>query len=349
MKRTHFLMMTVAGISLLTGCGKVNKTVLQTAPATAGGSIVMQTGMAENEDAYAAGRTAAEQLVERLNGVAPHAVMMMDCFDSAELKQQAIAGVSSVIDSELIFGGAVYGVYTQDGATNVDGISLLALAGDGLQVQAALVENMGASKLSIETQHEMLAAKLNAGGAAVASKLVNPAESDLIILMGDAHSPKNQLLLDGLQTVVGKEVAVTGGSISKNDGLNYVYYRGAMYRDSAIAVALKGDLVAGQAGRQAKSNDEVISTAKEGAATAMKAVGRKAPIALIAYDCAGRMGKLDNLSDEVNIIKTVVSSSIPIFGTYCAGEFGAADTTLGETVTGCVGRGWHAMFTVLGK
>lgn len=349
MKRLKFLMMGVAGAGLLTGCMMTNKTALQTPPAESGGAIVMKTAMAENEDAYAAGRTAAEQLVARLNGTEPHAVMMLDCFDSAELKKKAIAGVASVIDSDLIFGGAVYGVYTQDGATDTDGVSLLAFAGDGLQVQAALVEEMGAAKLSIETEKERLALKLNAGGVAVARRLVSPEASDLIILMGDAHSPKNQLLLDGVQTVIGNKVPVTGGSISKNDGLTYVYYRGKMYSDSAIAVALKGDFSVGQSGRQAKSNDAVIATAKEGSAAALKALGKKAPFALIAYDCAGRMGKLDNLSDELQVIQTNVGPTVPVFGTYCAGEFGAADTTLGETIKGCVGRGWHVMFTALGK
>ena len=58
--------------------------------------------MIENEDAFAAGKAVAEKLMAQLNGVAPHAVLMMDCCDSVELKEQAIKGVSSVIDSKLI-------------------------------------------------------------------------------------------------------------------------------------------------------------------------------------------------------------------------------------------------------
>lgn len=351
MKLVKFLItgITGAGLLALAGCASVNKTGLTTPVAVSGGQIVFKTAMAENEDAYAAGRSAAEKLAAQLNGTAPHAVMMLDCFDSKELKEKAIDGVASVFGKDVIFGGAVYGMYTRDGATDTDGVSLMALAGDGMQVQAVLTEAMGASKLSIETQNAELEAALNAGGADLAGKLVQPAASDLIMMMGDAHSPKNQYLLDGFQSVAGKKVPVTGGSISKNDGLNYIYYRGEMYSDSAFALALKGGLTVAQSGRQAKSNDQVISTAKEGSATALNALNGKEPQVLIAYDCAGRMGKLDNLSDEVNIIKTSVTGTTPIYGTYCAGEFGAADNTLGDAETCSVGRGWHVMFSALGK
>jgi len=338
----------LAAVVAITGCTSVNKTALSTAAPAANGAIILKTAMTENENAYEAGKTAAEQLMARLNGKAPHAVLMVDCFDSKELKEEAIDGVSSVFDAEIIFGGAVYGMYTQDGAFDTDGVSLMALAGDGLQVQTALTENMGAATLSAETQKKELVSALNKGGADVASQLVNGKNSDLIILMGDAHSPKNQFLLDGLQSVVGKKVPVTGGSISKNDGLQYVYYRGEMYKDSAIAIALKGGFDVAQSGRQAKSNDKVISTAKEGSATAIKALGKK-PFAVIAYDCAGRMGKVNNLDDELNAIKSNITASTPVFGCYCAGEFGPADTTIEKADSTPKGRGWHVMFSVLGK
>ena len=334
---------------LMAGCATVNKSVLMTPPASAGGEIIFETAMGQNEDAFAAGKEAAEALSQKLGCTVPHAIIMVDCFDSPEAKKEAIDGVASVFGKEKIFGGAVYGMYTQEGATDLDGVSLLAVAGDGLQVQAALVETMGASTLSLETQEAELTAALNAGGAALAKQIQAVEQSDLVILMGDAHSPKNQLLLDGFQSVAGTGIPVTGGSISKNDGLNYVYYRGQMVRDSVFAITLKGGCSVAQSGRQAKANDAVISTADEGSATAMKAIASAKPFALITYDCAGRMGKLDKLSDELKAIQKNVHSSIPIFGCYCAGEFGVADTTQGETGTIPVGRGWHVMFTALGK
>jgi len=348
MKQWKFLILGWFAV-LLAGCATVDKSVLMTPPAVKTGDVVFKTAMVENEDAFAAGKEAAEALAAKLGGTVPHAVLMVDCFDSLGSKKKALAGVTSVFGAEKIFGGAVYGMYTQDGASDVDTVSLLALAGNGLQVQAALTENMGSKGLTIENDEPALSAALGAGGAAVAQQLPNIGKSDLVILMGDAHSPKNQYLIDGLQTVAGKNVPVTGGSISKNDGLTFVYYRGKMYSDAAFALTLNGGLSIGQAGRQAKSNDEVISTANEGATTALKALGSVKPAALIAFDCAGRMGKLDNLSDEVTTIKTTMSPAVPIFGCYCAGEFGPADTTIEKSDSVSTGRGWHAMFSALGK
>ena len=338
----------LAAVVAISGCTTINKTSLSTAAPTKGGAVILKTAMVENENAYEAGRTAAEQLLTRLNGNNPHAILMVDCFDSKELKEQAIDGVASIFDANVIFGGAVYGMYTQDGAFDTDGVSLMAIAGNGVQVQTALAENMGASGLSLETQKDQLIKALNKGGESLAKQIQDVKTTDLMIVMGDAHSPKNQYLLDGIQNITGKKLPITGGSISKNDGLTFVYYRGELYKDAAIAIALNGDFNVAQSGRQAKSNDKVISTAKEGSATAIKALGSN-PFAVIAYDCAGRMGKVDNLTDELNAIKSNITPSTPIFGCYCAGEFGPADTTLEKADNTSKGRGWHVMFSVLGK
>lgn len=345
MKKTAYCLF-VGGL-LLAGCATTNKTALITPAPGQGGSVVVKSSLSENIDPYTAGRTAAEALAEQLNGAAPHAILLLDCFETVKAKKNVIKGVSSVFDSGVIFGGAVYGMYTQSGATDIDGVALLALAGDGLQVQAALVEALGASTLSLETEKEKLVAALNAGGKALAEQIDHPADSTLTFLMGDAHSPKNQHLLDGYQMVAGKKTKVTGGSISKNDGLNYVYYRGRLYRDSAIAVAVKGGFNVAQTGRQAKSNDAVIATADEGSKTAMQGVEN--PFGIIAFDCAGRMGKLDSLDDELKAIQANIGREATIFGCYCAGEFGPADTTIEKADSVSKGRGWHVMFSVLGK
>lgn len=342
------LCMTAASAAILTGCMTANKTALNTAPAKSDGAIIMKTAMAEAQSAFDAGAAAAAKLKASLKGAQPHAILMVDCYDSKSAKQQAIAGVATIFPKELIFGGAVYGMYTQGGALDTDGISLLALAGEGLQVQAALTEKMGASGLSLETEKDAVISALNAGGADLAGKIENGSKADFMIVMADAHSPKNQYLIDGIQSVIGKKVPITGGSCNKNDGLTYIYYRGTLYKDAAVALVLNGNFKLAQSGRQAKSNDKVISTAKEGSATAVKALKAK-PMALIAYDCAGRMGKVDNLDDELNAIKGNIDASVPIFGCYCAGEFGPADTTIEKSDGTSTGRGWHVMFSVLGR
>ncbi len=110
---------------------------------------------------------------------------------------------------------------------------------------------------------------------------------------------------------------------------------------------LSGDFEVAQTGRQAKDNDKVIATAQEGSAAAVKALKGK-PFAAISFDCAGRKGKLKSLSDELAAIHKSIDKDLPLFGSYCAGEYGpgdAADLEKGVPY----GRGWHIMFTVLGK
>lgn len=342
------LCITAACAAVLTGCMTANKTALITAPAKDDGALIMRTAMAEMDNPFAAGAAAATKLKAALQGSPVHAIFMVDCYDSKAAKQQAIAGVATVFPKDLIFGGAVYGMYTQEGAMATDGVALLALAGDGLQVRTAFAENMGAAGLSLETEKDALVNALNAGGAALAGQFAPGPGADLMIVMADAHSPKNQHLIDGIQSVIGTQVPITGGSCNKNDGLTYIYYRGALYKDAALALALNGKFDIAQSGRQAKSNDEVISTAREGSVTAVQALASK-PVALLAYDCAGRMGKVKNLNDELNAIKESVGSSVPIFGCYCAGEFGPADSTIEKSDGTSTGRGWHVMFSVLGK
>ena len=72
------------------------------------------------------------------------------------------------------------------------------------------------------------------------------------------------------------------------------------------------------------------------------------PFAAIVFDCAGRKGKLNKLSDELAAIQKSVGRDLPLFGSYCAGEYGPADASDLESGVP-YGRGWHIMFTVLGK
>jgi hypothetical protein len=149
-----------------------------------------------------------------------------------------------------------------------------------------------------------------------------------------------------VQKVAGRKLPVTGGSVNKNAGQSWVYFRGAAYTDAAIALALSGPFAVTQAGRQAKANEQVIATAKEGAATALKAAKGK-PLAVLAFNCAGRKGKLERLEDELEAIQASVGKEAPLFGAYCAGEFGPADVADGGGDGTSCGRGWHVMFTVV--
>ncbi len=313
----------------------------------ADGKIVVRTAAASNPSPMEAGKAAAAALKESLGGVEPKAIILSECFEDKENKELVIKGVASVFPAEKIFGGASYGMYTQAGVQARDAVSLLAIGGEGVTVASALEEKMGAASLTLEKDKEKLTAALQSAGERLAKKL--PAQgAAMMFLIADAHSPKNQLLIDGVQNVLGKKLPITGGSVNKNAEQNWVCYQGKLYTDAALAVTLAGDFAVAQTGRQAKDNDMVISTAKEGSAEAVKKLA-KTPFLVVAYDCAGRKGKLKNLADELAVIQQSVGKDVPLFGCYCAGEFGPADAEDVTDKTVPYGRGWHVMFTVFGK
>ena len=325
------------------------QTLAADAPAAAkDGKIVMRTATVADANPYEAGKKVAQALKLAMAGSEPKAIFMAECFEDKENKELVVKGITEVLGADKLVGGAVYGVYTQSGVVTDDAVALLGIGGDGVAVNIAFEEKMGAAGLTLEKDKDQLTAALQGAGGRLAKSLPAQANPALMILFGDAHSPKNQLLIDGVQTVLGKKLAVTGGSVNKNAGQNWVCLKGKLYQDAAVAILLGGDFAVAQTGRQAKDNDLVISTAKDGAAAALKQLG-KDPFAILAFDCAGRKGKLKNVADELAAIQTVTGKDVPLFGCYCAGEFGPADA---EDITDKsipYGRGWHIMVSALGK
>jgi len=121
-----------------------------------------------------------------------------------------------------------------------------------------------------------------------------------------------------------------------------------MYQDSALALMISGNFHLTIAGRQAKDNDRVISTAKEAAAEVLAGLGGK-PVAALAFNCAGRRGKLKNFEDELAAIQEALGKDLPLFGCYCAGEIGPLDTSEKNPDVLSGGGGWHVMFTLIGR
>jgi hypothetical protein len=332
-------------VSVCSVCSVVS--ILGAPLATADETIVFKTASATGENAAETGKKAAMELKAAFAGAAPKAVLVMDSFEDVASKRAMLGGVASVLPKEILFGGASYGGFTQRGSVNDDGVVLLGIGGDGVSVETALAENMGAAGLTMEKDLEKLTTALNRAGEKLAKQL--PLDRGaLMLLISDAHSPKNQLLLDGVQKVAGKKLPITGGSVNKNAGQNWVYFRGAAHTDSAIALLLTGSFKVTQTGRQAKTNEVVIETAREGSASLLKSAPAK-PFAVIAFNCGGRKGKLKRLEDELEAIQTSLGKELPLFGTYCAGEYGPAD--ISESKGDCTpcGRGWHVMFTVLAR
>jgi len=324
--------------------------VYRSAAAKPGGAIVFRVVMIEddNENPAAAGKAAAEALKKAMAGTPLMAVLLSECFEDEPCKAKLLAGVCSVLPKEILLGGSTYGSFTQQGCTDFDSVCLLGIGGEGIGVSAALVTDLGASKLSLDDQLAEIEKRLHTGGEKLGKKLPKSNKDRLLILVPDAHSPKNQYIVEGVQRVLGKRFPITGGSVNKNAGQTFVYFQGKMYTDAAVAMMLSGDFQVAMAGRKAKENDAVIETAKDGAAEAMKAVKGK-PVAVLAYNCAGRRSKLKKMEDELVAIQSAIGKELPLFGCYNAGEIGPVDSAEKKPGVLCGGSGWHVMFTVIGK
>ncbi len=317
-------------------------------PAAANGALVIEVTSAEDSDPAAAGKAAAMALKEQMGATEAHAIIVAECFEEEALKQAALEGVASVFPKERIFGCATYGSFDKTGCLDLDSVTLMGIGGAGIGVSAALAPTLDSAGLTMEDDLDLLTQRLHKGGAALAKALPKSGDDQLLIVMADAHSPKNQFLVEGLQQVLGPNFPITGGSANKNTGQTFVYYAGEAHEDAAIALMLSGNFNVAMAGRQARSNDAVISSAGEAAAEAKETLDGDA-VAALAFNCGGRKGKLDRLEDELAAIQKVLGTQIPLFGCYCAGEIGPVDAPEDAADAYSSGVGWHIMLTLLGR
>ena len=308
--------------------------------------VVVRTVMVEKEDSFAAGKEAAEKLQAAMGKTPLQAVIVSECFEDRPAKSKLLDGITSVIAKELVYGAATYGSFTQSGCTDFDAVCLLGLGGEGLGVSARLVEKMGTSRLIVDTDKQLVAELLHKAGSELAGGLRRTDRDRLLILLADAHSPKNQFLVEGVQQVLGAAFPITGGCANKNAGQTFVYYQGAMYEDSAVGLMLSGDFRVSLAGRQANVNEQVISSARDGAKQALGSLSGK-PVAALAFNCAGRRSKLKKYEDELHAMQEALGSQLELFGCHCAGEMGPLDTPQTPSPTVYGGSGWHVMFALL--
>jgi hypothetical protein len=317
-------------------------------PAVSGGAIVFRVAAARDEDPAAAGKAAAESLKKEMGSVPLRAVIVSECFEDKENKEKLLESLAAVLPKAILLGSATYGSFTQSGANDADSVCLLGIGGDGISVSASLVKSLGTAKLTFEQHRGEIEKRLHQAGASLVGKLRRGPQDRLAILLADAHAPKNQPLVEGMQQALGKQFPITGGCANKNAGQTFICFQGKLHDDSAVAVMLSGDFAVGIAGLQAKENEKVISTARQSAAAALAGI-KGTPIAAMAFDCAGRKGKLKRIEDELAAVQDSIGKELPLFGCYCAGEMGPVDTADKKPDALSGGAGWHIMFTVIGK
>ena len=312
------------------------------------GPIVLRVVMVSDEDGdpLTAGKQAAESLQAAMNGTPLKAVIVSECFEDRENKEKLLEGICSVVGQDVVFGGATYGSFAQTGCGGFDSVCLLGIGGSGLGISAGLITDLGTAKLTVEQHEAEITQRLHAAGKTISERLSRSELDRLLVLIPDAHSPKNRFLVEGVQQVFGKQFPMTGGSANKNAGQTFVYFRGQLYQDSAVAILLSGSFRVSLSGRLAKDNDAVIRTAEEGMTEALANAQGK-PLAVLAYNCAGRRGKLKDPLEELHAIQKSLGTDSPLFGCYNAGEIGPLDATEKQPDALCGGSGWHVMFTVL--
>ncbi len=346
--RLSLIVSLTLALTVMTGCKSSPGNPMSTPTAVKGGEIVIKVAAVQDENAYQAGKTAALTLKRQMGNVAPHTVIVTDCFDEASLKKKMLKGVCSVFSRNIVFGGSTYGSFTQNGCLDLDSVCLTGIGGGGISVSTALVDNVHTTHLTADNNKNKLEKILYNAGRQLADWLPKSPNDRLVIAIPDAHSPKNQFFVEGMQTVLGNDFPITGGSVNKNAGQTFIYYGGRILNGGALALMLSGDFRTSTAGRNARENSKVISTAKEAAEEALVKL-QAAPLAAMAFNCAGRKGKLDNLEDELHAIQEVVGKNLPLSGCYCAGEIGPADQTENNPGVFSSGVGWHIMFTVIGR
>ena len=346
--RKRLLLLATAAILCCARSGVAADDTWSTPKATPDGRMVLQVTAAEGEDPYVAGAKAATALKKKMGDAPLQAVFLSECFEDREYKEKLLKGVCSVLPSKIVLGGSTYGSFHQAGCSDFDSVCLLGIGGEGVSVAAALVRNMGTSKLTFENDVTELTQRLHTAGAKLAGKLRKTDADRLLIIIPDAHSPKNQLLVEGAQQVLGNKFPITGGSANKNSGQTFVVFRGELQQDSVVALMLSGNFNVSLSGRKAQDNDQVIRTARDGAAAALAGFKGK-PVAALAFNCAGRRGKLERMEDELVAIQEAIGKDLPLFGCYCAGEIGPVDGSERKPDTLSGGAGWHVMFTIIGR
>ena len=300
----------------------------------------------EDENPTAAGKAAAKALLDAMGDVPLKAVVMSECFEDREYKEELLKGVCEVLPKEKVLGGATYGSFTQKGCTDFDAVCLMGIGGKGVQISAQMVKKMGTSKLTFENDEALIRERLHAAGEKLAGKLKRSENDKLLILVADAHSPKVQYLVEGVQKSVGKSFPITGGCANKNAGQTFVYFRGEMYEDAAVALMLAGDFDVALSGRMANEEQAVIKSAADGAAEAIKKA-KGDPTAVLSFNCAGRRSKLNEYEDELASMQKVLGKDVTLFGCYCAGEIGPVDEPNAPKDVLSGGSGWHVMFTTI--
>lgn len=314
------------------------------------GAIVMRVAMVQDEegDPSAAGKAAAEALKKAMDGVALKAVVISECFEDQENKEKLLAGVCSVVGPDMVFGGATYGSFVQSGCTDFDSVCLLGIGGEGIGVSAGLVTELGTAKLTVAEHQAEITERLHAAGKTLAEMLQRTELDKLLILIPDAHAPKNRYLLEGAQQVFGRQFPRHRRIGQQERRTDVCLLSRQVLSGQCRSVDALGQFPRVDGGPFGQGQGSCDSHGRGRRHRGMSKMSGK-PLIVLAYNCAGRRGKLDDAAEELQAIQKAIGTTVPLFGCYNAGEIGPLDASEKDSDALCGGSGWHVMFTVLSR
>ena len=273
-------------------------------PAAHSHAMGIGVGHSEATDSVAAGDEAAKQAKAALKGATPTVVLVFDCVKDPQAMLDAVA---RHFDAKTIYGCSSYNAITPTGPSGTVGV----LALTGVHADAAIVALEG------KNGHEACGKKI---GEALKPAVANSkGHGKLMILIGDAHYPINQKLIDGVCGVLGQTFPISGGAAK--GGLTY--YQGKVHKTSNLGLLIAGDFTTGFAIKKAKTTKPMDVVNAAGEAFTKAVAGKKDKLQMVfAFDCGGRRGQMkDKRPLEVEQMKQAVGD-VPIFGFYGSGETG---------------------------
>jgi len=279
--------------------------VCGTAAATHSHVMGIAIGHSEATDSAAAGDEAAKQAKAGLKGATPVVVLVFDCVRN---KQAMLDAVARHFAAEIIYGCSAYNAITPTSPSGTVGV----LALTGVHADAALKPVEG------KNGHEACGRAI--GEALKPAVARNKKLGQFMVLIGDAHYPINQKLVDGVCGVLGKTFPISGGAAK--GGLTY--YKGKVHKKSNLGLLLSGDFTCGFAIKKAKNPKDPMNVVNAAGEAFTKAIGtHKAKLQMVfAFDCGGRRGQMKDKRPLEVVRMTQAAGNVPIFGFYGSGETG---------------------------
>ena len=191
--------------------------------------IKAAVGLSQNIDGpRRAGEEAAREAVERLGNKKP---AILFAFSSVQYNQEdVLAGIRGVVPEIPVVGGSSAGEITS-WMTVFDAVNVMAIASD--QMRFTVGYGTGVSKDSFQ-----------AGAAAAKAVIENNGgkKPDLFVMLPDGITGNGAAIVEGVQSVLGKNFPIIGGATGDDYHFEktYEYYSDTLLTDAVVGVGLSG-------------------------------------------------------------------------------------------------------------